>query len=955
MSKNCLELPEQRVVPYELPERIRLLDTLRGMFEESRRGAGRVAIVYGPVGSGKTELLNDFAAEVGAAEGLYLGASASRAERTVPFGLLAHLLHNDKIAPELRVKAARWAGEAQSDAIGRDRSDRSADDVAPQIFHEMCMTLLDVVEQARRPVVVGVDDVHYADIASLRCLSYVVRRLWTSQLLIVLNESPHSRRLATLSEAELPTEPLVRFLKLPLLSPQGVEEVMARQLGRTAAQALSAEAYRVTGGNTALLHGLIEDNRSTVESRTPVFRVADGFGQALTSCLFRCEPEVLHVTRQLAVLEEAPSVPVLAQLTGMDQETTAQTLDLLRETGFLCGGLLRHAHANSVVLAGMTSEQRADLQVNTANVLFKNGFSAVTVARHLLGASRVDTDCAIPILHEAAQQALGEGNLDFALDCLRIALQYDADEQRKATTTAMIVRATWRREPYAAYRRVGGLIEDSRAGRLSGWHATAAIDALTWFGRPQEAIELLVRGSKAALETHDLVTASHLEACKAWVETIYPGRGGVRAPENPQVHELTAGGVSPEAWARGRAAEMFRRNLAVAPDTAQVAEAQQALRHYALGDGSAPLLMVALYTLMYAERLQEAHDWVEELITQARKASLTTWHAMFRSARAEILLRQGEPAAAEREVEEALSLLPPRNWGIMLGLPLSTMLHANALTGQVSAVLEEAQSAVPQTIFETPYGMRLLRARGHRYLASGQVPAALDDFQAAGELADRLGLDNPVVLPWRSSAAQALIRLGDRKQARALLADQLRKCGPEHPRSHAETLRVLAAANALDDRPRLLTKASEYLQMCQAPLELSFVLHDLGWAWQEQGQYSKGRQILRRACVMAEQRGVRIPSLALTQSADDEQGRSPQPTSQPVSATESLSDAEMRVAQLAVGGYSNRQIAGRLFVTVSTVEQHLTRIYRKLNIRRRTDLVGALQSVDPMRRDDLAS
>ncbi|MFJ9153529.1 AAA family ATPase [Streptomyces sp. NPDC102270] len=955
LSKNFLELPERQVVSYELPERIRLLDALRGMFEESRRGAGRVAIVYGPVGCGKTELLNDFAAEVDANEGLYLGASASRPERTVPFGLLAHLLHNDKITPQLRARAARWAGEAQSDLINRNSPDASGNDVAPQIFHEMCMTLLDVVEEARRPVVLGVDDVHYADIASLRCLSYVVRRLRSSQLLIVLNESPHSRRLATLSEAELPAEPLVRFLKLPLLSPQGVEEVMARHLGRVAAQALSADAYRVTGGNSALLHGLIEDNRGTVEPTAPVFRVADGFGQALTSCLFRCEPEVLQVSRQLAVLEDAPSLPVLAQLTGLDQETTTQTLDLLRETGFVSGGLLRHPYANSVVLGGMTSEQRADLQVNTANVLFKNGFSAITVAGHLLGASRVDTDCAIPILHEAAQQALAAGKLDFALDCLRIALQYDVDEQRKATTIAMIVRVTWRREPYAAYRRVGGLIEDARAGRLSGWHATSVIDALTWFGRPQEAIELLVRESKAALETHDLVTASHLEACKAWLETIYPGRGDERAWGTPQIDELTAGSVSPEAWARGRAAEMFRRNLAVPPDAAQVTEAQQALRHYTMGDGSAPLLLVALYTLMYAERLQEADEWAEELITQTRKASLTTWHAMFRSARAEILLRQGEPASAEREVEQAMALLPARNWGIMLGLPLSTILHANALTGHVSAVLEDAQSALPQAIFETPYGMRLLRARGHRYLASGQVPAALDDFQAAGELAERLGLDNPVVLPWRSSAAQALIRLGNRKQARVLLAEQLRRCGPEHPRTHAETLRVLAAANALDDRPRLLTKASEYLQMCQAPLELAFVLHDLGWAWQEQGQYSKGRQILRRACVMAEQRGVRIPSLTLMRPSGDERSRSPQPTAQGVSTTEPLSDAEMRVAQLAVGGYSNRQIAGRLFVTVSTVEQHLTRIYRKLNIRRRTDLVGALQAAEPMKRDELAS
>jgi DNA-binding CsgD family transcriptional regulator len=51
-----------------------------------------------------------------------------------------------------------------------------------------------------------------------------------------------------------------------------------------------------------------------------------------------------------------------------------------------------------------------------------------------------------------------------------------------------------------------------------------------------------------------------------------------------------------------------------------------------------------------------------------------------------------------------------------------------------------------------------------------------------------------------------------------------------------------------------------------------------------------------------------------------------------------LSDAELRVAALAAEGHSNREIANRLFITVSTVEQHLTRVYRKLKVRRRTDL-----------------
>jgi RNA polymerase sigma factor (sigma-70 family) len=57
-----------------------------------------------------------------------------------------------------------------------------------------------------------------------------------------------------------------------------------------------------------------------------------------------------------------------------------------------------------------------------------------------------------------------------------------------------------------------------------------------------------------------------------------------------------------------------------------------------------------------------------------------------------------------------------------------------------------------------------------------------------------------------------------------------------------------------------------------------------------------------------------------------------------VDALTGLSEAERRVAALAADGFTNRQIARRLHVTASTVEQHLTRVYRKLEIRRRTDL-----------------
>nr|WP_272917943.1 helix-turn-helix transcriptional regulator [Actinomadura rayongensis] len=62
-----------------------------------------------------------------------------------------------------------------------------------------------------------------------------------------------------------------------------------------------------------------------------------------------------------------------------------------------------------------------------------------------------------------------------------------------------------------------------------------------------------------------------------------------------------------------------------------------------------------------------------------------------------------------------------------------------------------------------------------------------------------------------------------------------------------------------------------------------------------------------------------------------------------------LTAAEQRVAALAADGWTNRQIAAKLYITVSTVEQHLTKIYRKLKVRGRPDLASVFTEPPPPR------
>ncbi|HEX2313671.1 MAG TPA: helix-turn-helix transcriptional regulator, partial [Thermomonospora sp.] len=144
------------------------------------------------------------------------------------------------------------------------------------------------------------------------------------------------------------------------------------------------------------------------------------------------------------------------------------------------------------------------------------------------------------------------------------------------------------------------------------------------------------------------------------------------------------------------------------------------------------------------------------------------------------------------------------------------------------------------------------------------------------------------------------------------------------------TLRLLAAAGPPEDRRRLVNEAVAVLRECGDRLGLAQALADLGDVHRAAGEDGKADVTLRQARHMARLCGVEtlVTGVPAAPAA--------------VEVTGELSDAELRVAELAAHGLTNRQIAGKLYITVSTVEQHLTRVYRKLAVGRRTDLAQIL-------------
>jgi DNA-binding CsgD family transcriptional regulator len=235
-----------------------------------------------------------------------------------------------------------------------------------------------------------------------------------------------------------------------------------------------------------------------------------------------------------------------------------------------------------------------------------------------------------------------------------------------------------------------------------------------------------------------------------------------------------------------------------------------------------------------------------------------------------------------------------------------------------------------------------LHARGHYFLATGRARAALADFRTCGELLTAWSMDTPVLVPWRSDLAQARVRLGEPVAARGLVEEQLRMPGAGGARVRGISLRVLARTHDPERRPALLREAIELLHAAGDVMELMLTVADLGLTYRVLGDARMSRTLERRAMRLAGQCGAEERARRLFGGRDTgarETGARPRGRSL-------LSEAERRVAELAARGHTNRQISHKLFITVSTVEQHLTRVYRKLKVTSRTDLPSWLKQED---------
>lgn len=276
-------------------------------------------------------------------------------------------------------------------------------------------------------------------------------------------------------------------------------------------------------------------------------------------------------------------------------------------------------------------------------------------------------------------------------------------------------------------------------------------------------------------------------------------------------------------------------------------------------------------------------------------------------------------------------------------MPLSAQLLIETLVER--GELDEAQVVLERAgIADVPaeeYPLSdVMCARGRLRVAQGKVRAGLEDMLACGAMQVRLGQVNPAYTPWRQEGALAYLALGEVESARKL-ADEALALAREYGAAVAigTSLRAAGLAQGGDDGLALLRESVETLAESPGKLEHAKALVDLGAMLRRRKDRKAARDPLREGLDIAERAGAR----PLAERARTElQATGAKPRRAVLSGVESLTPSERRVAKMAAGGMTNREIAQSLFVTMKTVEVHLSSVYRKLDIASRAELTDAL-------------
>ncbi|MDT0268060.1 AAA family ATPase [Streptomyces sp. DSM 44915] len=908
----------------ELIERAEQLGALMTRFDQCVAGRGGVALIKGSLSVGKTAFLHDFHESVRRAGATLLTATGARTEQGLRLGLMRQLFAHVNMP------------SATADRVGEVLEGRPPEPSAPAgegpylwrdvySMATLSQAVLELSHQA--PIVLSVDDVHFGDVESLETLLYLQRRVSSARVLLVLTVWERSRTGNALFRAEVTRHPHMG-VRLAPLSPSAVEELVAKRVGAMSACDEQLDHYALTHGNPLLLQALIEDQIAGLTRARPGPREAASwptFVQAVSTCMHRWDPELLSVARGYAILGGSATPRQVAQLVDVQAELVEESMKILAAAGLADAWGALHSAIATAVQGDIEPAHRTALHARAAELCYESGAQPLVTARHLIAADQVVGPWGIKALRAGAEHALVDDDLALATRCLTLALRECEDESERISINTTLGRVEWLTNPSSATVRLSAMYREAPDRPVNPREGVAIVRSLLWQGEVAAANQVFEKFR----DRLDELDPQALGSLRFTALLVYggPGRG---LP--PEIHRQQPAGLP----ATLRGGGVLDTPLAKATTSETVRAAEHILTSSPLDDGTLEALAHGLLALIKGDEAPRAVGLCDSLLQDSARRGATTWQTVFGSIRADLALRLGDLPGAIRFADAALQRIDACGPATLVGYPLGVLVQAHSAVGDHDQAAEALRRVVPENMFDTVFGLGYLHARGHHRLKTGRLLEAIHDIQTCGKLAKEWGVDVPAFLPWRTELALAHLTFGHRDAAHRLLSEQLSLATCTDARSRGLTLRLLAECGDPRHRTRLLKKSVKLLELAGDRFELFRSLADLGRTYEEMGELDQARSIARRAKQEAPAwHAARQQQSGVGQPARAEQAAAEAPL---------LSEAEHRVATLAAQGYTNREIGRKLYITVSTVEQHLTRVYRKLKVSRRTDLPQAAQS-----------
>ncbi len=929
-----------------LYEREEALDALDAAVRAALRGAGRAIFFVSEAGQGKTSLLS-------VARQRYGDAMTSRTARgnamesDLPFAFAEQAL--DLLANPGGASGVSLDADGEGEPGGEGESGVDALGRRTELFAVARRRLRGLADEG--PVLLVLDDIHWADLDSLRLLLYLVRRSAQLPVAVVGTLRPWPPEAMT-AISLLAAEGLAEVVRLhPLSEPASADLLESLTTGALEAEQVE-RAWRLTAGNPLLLieaaRVLRADGRLPDTGRSEPIT---GASTLLLSHVAGLPPDAVNVAQAAAALGQGFSLGVLEAVSGLPPEAFAQAFDVTVLAGLLRSdgpgrGVFLHELLAASIYEDTPPARRRLLHLRAFEHWVSLGDEESAVP-HVLAGGLGDDPRSGPLLARAGSRALRDGAVETGLAHLRRAVEFSGpaapDDLLESLADALFLAGHFD-ESLLVYRRLlAQPLDDARRASVS----TKEARALVYGGRIEDAMAAFERLIAEAVRDEDVVRLIPLLVERG--HAIWETAGPVAARASLAVaDELSVPAPLAEPLSGMRGAFAFHTgDLSGVPELKrQAVEARRMSLAGQIPDPGPSTNVFMQYVAVCGamERFDEGETYVQAGLDQYKGVGALLPAVPLRIQRIGILVVRGALASAMAELDDVAEEL---DVGSLL-LPYFLQLRARALCflGDFDGAARARQEALRLGGGHTWYvAVALGMAEGHALVFGGEAEAASDVFARIETLALDHGLGNPGILMWPAGAIEAGLDAGRPDQVArvvGVLEAQTRDFDISWPRMLALGGRAGLAAHE-GDEPAAARLYEEALALpCAVPLDRVAIATRYGRWLRQHHRAVQARPVLAEALETAEALGARPYAEAAHAELVTVGGRRRRKAGAGPEGAEPaagvLTVQQARVAELAVTGATTKEIAQSLHLSPRTVESHLGAVFVRLGVRSKSEL-----------------